>query len=177
MDHAIRPSEEVSLSAWMHVPDERLDTLAKALSPGDVEPIAPASLACPRDSATLTAQLINSARFYVCPSCGGMWVSGSQLQVFLASSAVDLNLGSLKIPASSEHQSKPPRGSARCLCTHAAQMKTVRRLGVAVDICPVCGATWLDGGELFRMANAQSWQQQRNQDSTSILLFQIFRDL
>src|SRR5258706_6150581 len=64
LDHAMRPSEQVSLNAWMHVPDQPLGMLAEALSPDGVSPIEPATLAWPRDAATLTAQLIGSARPY-----------------------------------------------------------------------------------------------------------------
>ena len=36
----------------------------------------------------------------------------------------------------------------RCVCGTEALMKTVKRKGISIDVCPDCGGVWFDGGEL-----------------------------
>jgi ribosomal protein L31 len=101
-----------------------------------------------------------------------MWVSHEELELFLASPAVDLNLVSLEIPAAPETGPEFPRNTVRCLCTCASLMKTVRRLGVRVDVCPDCHAVWLDGGELLLIANRVSLSKN---DEFRTMLFNVLR--
>ena len=90
-------------------------------------------------------------------------MSDDQLESFLALRVVDAGLLSLKIPAPSETVPTFPRDTARCLCARFPLMKTVRRLGVRIDICPDCRAVWLDGGELLLLAERAS--RAKNKDT------------
>ena len=176
LDRPLRLGEDVSLSAWMHVPERRLDAFSEQIGHEQSSPDAtPASTTCPRDGATLAPLLLGSARMSVCPSCSGMWVSKTDLEVFLSSPGVDLNF-SLKIPPPPDFQLRPPDVAMRCLCATAPLMKTRRELGVRVDVCAACGATWFDGGELLTVAQNASAANNRQPNTNSIVLF-VLRQL
>jgi Zn-finger nucleic acid-binding protein len=95
---------------------------------------------CPRDFGPLTAHEWGAATYLYCESCHGVLLEASELDKMLAYGTHPR----LPLPAEEPHFED---GSALCSCSGRA-MKSVSREGVTVDVCPSCGATWFDAGEL-----------------------------
>jgi Zn-finger nucleic acid-binding protein len=112
-------------------------------------PLSPAELPekkiCPREGHPLTHGAILGIEFFSCKTCHGLWFGPAALEVFALHAAqggsVPESLAFRRHPAIQE-------GTARCLCSSHPLMKLRKKDGVSLDDCPVCGAVWLDGGEL-----------------------------
>ena len=105
----------------------------------------PSTYACPRDGQSLESRAAGSAEVHVCSSCHGLWISGYDLARLLKS-----QFGTWKLPWPEVPESGVTvvDDTARCNCEAGSLMKTVKRKGIKVDLCPECRGVWFDGGEL-----------------------------
>lgn len=100
---------------------------------------------CPREGHSLTHRDVVGIEFFFCKTCHGSWFGAGALEELAlhvaAGGSVPMSLASCRPPAISE-------GTARCLCPEHPWMTVRERDRVSVDECPLCGAVWLDGGEV-----------------------------
>jgi Zn-finger nucleic acid-binding protein len=129
---------------------------------------------CPRDGETLTSQAIGPARPFVCSRCNGLWLSRGDLESFLDSPYETWKLP----PAEGRPIALGYPATARCLCPAGADMSTVTRDGVWIDICPECGGIWLDGGEIQRLVEAAEEERKRKlgDDFAGIFVLEVLAD-
>lgn len=101
---------------------------------------------CPRDFTLLEARDWGAATYLYCPKCRGVLLERLDMEKIVQSGAAP------RI----ERQEAPTEdldlqdGSALCSCAGVA-MKTFKRDGVTLDLCPECNAVWFDAGELERV--------------------------
>ena len=121
---------------------------------------------CPRcDDAYLEHTYLGAVAVDRCPACMGHWFRRGDLAELLKSptlSYVASHFGGMGLPA--VRVTAPPE-CPRC----AIGLKRARPAQLnqaAVDVCPRCGGTWLDGVELQRVLAKQA----RGKDPLSWLL-------
>lgn len=110
---------------------------------------------CPRcDDAYLEGTYLGAIAVERCPACMGHWFQRGDLASFLKSPTVGYFADSyvaLRMPA------VKVKGPATCPgCEVALRRARPSQLNqAAVDVCPRCGGTWLDGVELQRVLETQ----------------------
>lgn len=96
---------------------------------------------CPRDSTPLHEASDSRAHLYACKSCEGVWIGPEDVKRVAGSSdPYD------RLPSAVERLAIDD--TAHCCCEGKPLMRTLERDDVRIDICPECGALWLDRGEL-----------------------------
>ena len=88
-----------------------------------------------------------------CPNCHGMWLDMLELEKLLEASPRSL--------LAEDAHFMPVKGDPgerlqcpRCQGTYLIKLNSRQRPGTIVDSCTVCFGTWLDAGELTRLAHA-----------------------
>jgi Zn-finger nucleic acid-binding protein len=114
---------------------------------------------CPRDqiALTVTSDVFGpGASAQVCPKCVGVLAEWNVAQKFFES--IGLHLGDLKT-AVAESRARP-HASSPGLCTVCgkASLQPFLAKGVEVDLCPECGTSWFDRGELARVSGGKLGQ-------------------
>lgn len=104
------------------------------------------TLLCPRDGSRLKVQRWQSSEYASCPSCHGLRVERSALETWSRSGAVPSPTAG-KRP---DEELEIWEGTALCACAGQPLMNRVVRHGLAIDVCPSCGAFWFDAGEIER---------------------------
>lgn len=104
------------------------------------------TLPCPRDGALLVAEPHHGVTVDRCPRCSGIWLDKDELEpiVEAATAAGDAPTGA------AAWEKVRYLDCPRCK-KQMARRNHLRASGVIVDSCPAHG-TWLDGGELERLA-------------------------
>lgn len=118
---------------------------------------------CPRDGSVLESKAVGSAEVFVCGACHGLSISGYDMASLLRAP-----FESWKLPWAEKagDRSTTVDNTVRCLCSSRSLMKTVSRQGVAVDLCPDCGALWCDGGELEELIRRKGGRSYAREGST-----------
>ena len=126
-------------------------------------------LTCPRDGGPLQRRSIGPAEIHHCTRCNGLWIRPPDLESFLESPFESWKLHSM---AGHGATSAVHHATVHCFCDAGADMDSVVRDGLIVDVCPVCGALWLDGGELEALLQrAGTDSRDRVEGSVDLLTF------
>ncbi len=106
---------------------------------------------CPRCAGTaLTQQKIDEVTIDRCPKCQGMWLDALELEKLLNLRPSELLADDSKFAASTaagERLSCPV-----CKGSPLIKLNSLHRPGTILDSCTVCYGTWVDAGELSRLA-------------------------
>lgn len=105
----------------------------------------PRALLCPRDRTPLVAEPSDGVTVDRCPTCKGLWLDATEVTVVI-DAAVHRDVEAPKAAWEAVRYANCPACS-----TQMARRNYLRVSGVIVDSCPRHG-TWLDGGELERIA-------------------------
>lgn len=111
---------------------------------------------CPRcEDAYLEATYLGATAVDRCPVCMGHWFRRGALAEFLKSPTLEYfanHYAQLRVPA------VQVSAAAHCpTCEVALRRARPKQLAeAAVDVCPRCGGTWLDGIEIQRVLLAQT---------------------
>lgn len=111
---------------------------------------------CPRcEDAYLEGTYLGATAVDRCPACMGHWFRRGELAEFLKSPTLEYvanHYTQLRIPAVQVSR------AAQCpSCDVALRRARPKQLGeAAVDVCPRCGGTWLDGVEMQRVLVSQT---------------------
>ena len=87
-----------------------------------------------------------------CPACGGIWFDVLELEKILEADPRSLLAEDAQFKAAA-NEAGPPRECPRCGPTPMIKLNSRQRSGTIVDSCTVCFGTWLDAGELTRLAH------------------------
>lgn len=138
--------EASSLDLWEGVRPKTLQ-LRRSTEVGVVQSFVYAQVlmdrVCPRDFTLLSSHEWGAATYQHCPTCDGVLLERSEVEKLVQS-------GAHPPTRRPEKGLSFEDGTALCSCSDAT-MQTVSREGVAVDVCPACGAVWFDAGELQRV--------------------------
>ncbi|MFH1748914.1 MAG: zf-TFIIB domain-containing protein [Planctomycetota bacterium] len=109
---------------------------------------------CPRcTDVEMNEEQIAGVSLDRCPTCHGLWFDMLELEKLLDANPRPL----LKEDARFQKLAKDePRQlhCPRCRGTYLIKLNSRARPGTIVDSCTVCYGTWLDAGELTRLAHA-----------------------
>jgi Zn-finger nucleic acid-binding protein len=108
---------------------------------------------CPRCSATpLTQQKIDDLTIDRCPNCHGLWLDALELERLLELKPRDLLNDDSHVTRSSASSGR--LNCPVCKGTYLIKLNSLHRPGTILDSCTVCFGTWLDAGELARLAGS-----------------------
>jgi Zn-finger nucleic acid-binding protein len=105
---------------------------------------------CPRDASNLHARRFDEIEVEICPSCGGMYVAGGELNRLSGPTAGDLEFSTLD----ADSRRHPDEWGASACPREGERMEKVEfniETGIILDHCRTCGGFWLDGRELARI--------------------------
>jgi Zn-finger nucleic acid-binding protein len=107
---------------------------------------------CPRDGMVLEVRPAGEARLHLCGHCHGLWIGRADLERLAAVAARPA------LPPAPAIGSAPHHAAAtiHCLCPPRPAMELRREGGLWIDVCPACGALWLDGGEIEEVLQRRS---------------------
>jgi uncharacterized protein len=109
---------------------------------------------CPKCPNTqLTQESVESVTFDRCPSCHGMWLDVFALEKLLALDPRPLLEEDHRFEVATR-DAGPRVNCPRCKGTYLIKLNSRIRPGTIVDNCKTCFGTWLDAGELSRLAHA-----------------------
>jgi hypothetical protein len=86
-----------------------------------------------------------------CPTCHGIWLDALELEALLKRDIKPLLEADGQFEAVVSHEG-PRLHCPRCKGTYLIKLNSRLRPGVIVDSCTTCFGTWLDAGELTRLA-------------------------
>lgn len=100
-------------------------------------------LTCPIDQSELTGTVIEDIPVYRCPTCGGHWLQGGDLET------LSEHHGQHDQPVITDNAIIGEGGRACPLDGNVMQASTfAEHKNLRVDRCPVCRGLWLDSDEL-----------------------------
>ena len=109
---------------------------------------------CPRCSdVALSEENFADLQIDRCPSCHGMWLDALELEKLIEADPRPL------LAEDRTFHSDPREEGARIDCPRCKGARLIKlnsrhRPGTIIDSCTVCFGTWLDAGELARLAKA-----------------------
>ena len=108
---------------------------------------------CPRcDSSQMDTQAVGEIEVDRCPSCRGIWLDANELEKLLAANPKNFFQEDRTFEAHA-HDSGPQLQCPRCKGAQLIKLNSRLRPGTILDSCTVCYGTWLDPGELTRLAS------------------------
>jgi len=108
---------------------------------------------CPRCADTeLTEQSIAEVAIDRCPTCRGIWLDCFELERLLESDPKPLLIEDKRFHAAEDDGRR--LSCPRCKAAQLIKLNSRVRPGTILDSCTVCHGTWLDPGELTRLAHA-----------------------
>lgn len=108
---------------------------------------------CPKCSATeMMQETVEDVTIDRCPSCHGIWLDMLELEKLLATDPRPL-LEEDRVFEAAPNVAGPRINCPRCQGTYLLKLNSREHPGTIVDSCTVCYGTWLDAGELARLAN------------------------
>lgn len=108
---------------------------------------------CPVDGRTMIETEIQGEPVDQCPHCRGIWCDRGELEAIISKAAPALAKLYLDQPQHkpftlSDQRMRVVTDDYRGCPAEGAGLEHRERLGVAVDICPLCQGIWLDADEL-----------------------------
>ena len=107
---------------------------------------------CPKcENAELEKQQVMQLEIERCPSCHGYWLDAHELERIVAAPPKKL------IREDRRLQTKPSDKTSGLKCPRCGgatliKLNSLLRPGTILDSCTVCHGTWLDAGELTKIA-------------------------
>ena len=107
---------------------------------------------CPKcENSELTSQIVARIEVDRCPSCHGIWLDANELEKLIDADPKTLLKEDRKFAACSDDTSQPLK-CPRCEGAQLIKLNSLMRPGTILDSCTICYGTWLDAGELTRLA-------------------------
>jgi Zn-finger nucleic acid-binding protein len=103
------------------------------------------------DSSEMLSQTIEGVEIDRCPSCRGIWLDANELEKLLEADPREL-LQEDRTSEADRQDSGRRLQCPRCEGTQLIKLNSRLRPGTILDSCTVCYGTWLDAGELTRLA-------------------------
>ena len=109
---------------------------------------------CPKcTGAELTPQIVENVEIDCCPTCHGVWLDANELETLIEANPKELLAEDRGFEAAQPAADQPLR-CPRCKGARLIKLNSRLRPGTILDSCTVCYGTWLDAGELTRLAGA-----------------------
>jgi Zn-finger nucleic acid-binding protein len=99
----------------------------------------------------MTRQVVEQVEIDRCPDCHGIWLDVNELEALIKAKPKEL------LREDRAFKAEPREAAAALKCPHCKgtpliKLNSLHRPGTIVDSCTVCYGTWLDAGELARLA-------------------------
>lgn len=109
---------------------------------------------CPScDNVEMTRQVVEQVEIDRCPDCRGIWLDANELETLVETKPKAL------LREDRAFKAEPGQAGVALKCPHCKgtpliKLNSLHRPGTIVDSCTVCYGTWLNAGELSRLAGA-----------------------
>ena len=100
----------------------------------------------------MNEETVAGVRIDRCPACHGMWFDALELEQVLEADPRPLLKEDRRFVAQGG-ESGPRRKCPRCQGAELIKLNSRLRPGTILDSCTVCYGTWVDAGELTRLAH------------------------
>ncbi len=109
---------------------------------------------CPKCSGTeMNTESVAGVEIDRCPTCQGIWLDALELESLLRRDIRPLLQSDGQFEAMPKQQG-PRVNCPHCKGTYLIKLNSRFRPGTIVDTCTTCFGTWLDAGELTRLAGS-----------------------
>ena len=105
-------------------------------------------LTCPNDNTNLTPISVEDVPVDQCPTCGGFWLQGGELEQLGAHHGAHLEPITVGAVSVVDSVRKCPQDSSAL-----RQHEFAEHSGITIDQCATCQGIWLDKGELASILN------------------------
>jgi len=125
---------------------------------------------CQLCKSLITPVSTNNIEILSCPRCNGFWVKRGDLNRLIKHKAGDIEFSSID-----HHMHQDTHGILKCaFCPDSAMIKVnfIEQSDIVLDFCEICGAFWIDAGEVDKMQQYMNSieQQVKKQTITEIIM-------